>query len=382
MQTLQFNWLEIGVSAEVSCFSPNVEGYDKGVEEYHIMLHVDPRGELFEAQYGRLMMAEALLQQEAAMAGCQVVFRRYFLSDAANQASFLPHDAHVSYIQQPPLDGSKIAEWLYLQKGADVTLQDGFVAVAHNGYRHLYRGCMYTEQGDSYTQTRTLLEQYESKLQQFNAVFADHCIRTWFFVRDVDSQYAGLVKARFENFEALGLTEKNHYIASTGIGGVPASTKAIVQFGAYALTGFMSEQRYHLYALSHLSPTVQYGVTFERGTVVEYGDRSNIYISGTASIDHCGQVVHVGNIGRQIDRMLENVEALLAEGDATMNDIVQMIVYLRDMGDYKLVKARFDEQFPGIPKVITWAPVCRPTWLIEMECMAIAHRNTPKYRNF
>ena len=35
------------------------------------------------------------------------------------------------------------------------------------------------------------------------------------------------------------------------------------------------------------------------------------------------------------------------------------------------VKKMFEERFPRIPKVYLWAPVCRPGWLIEMECMAV-----------
>lgn len=31
----------------------------------------------------------------------------------------------------------------------------------------------------------------------------------------------------------------------------------------------------------------------------------------------------------------------------------------------------FEEQFGGIPFLILLAPVCRPGWLVEMECMAM-----------
>jgi enamine deaminase RidA (YjgF/YER057c/UK114 family) len=50
---------------------------------------------------------------------------------------------------------------------------------------------------------------------------------------------------------------------------------------------------------------------------------------------------------------------------------MQMIVYLRDMADYRTVKALYDERFPNKPKVFVHGPVCRPGWLVEMECMAI-----------
>lgn len=70
----------------------------------------------------------------------------------------------------------------------------------------------------------------------------------------------------------------------------------------------------NLYARDYLNPTYEYGVTFERGVRVDYGDRSHIFISGTASIDNRGRVVHAGDVRRQTERMWENVEALLREG--------------------------------------------------------------------
>jgi enamine deaminase RidA (YjgF/YER057c/UK114 family) len=54
-------------------------------------------------------------------------------------------------------------------------------------------------------------------------------------------------------------------------------------------------------------------------------------------------------------------------------------VYLRDMGDYAVVKRMFDERFPQTPKVILLAPVCRPGWLIEMECMAVKSETNPAF---
>jgi enamine deaminase RidA (YjgF/YER057c/UK114 family) len=69
--------------------------------------------------------------------------------------------------------------------------------------------------------------------------------------------------------------------------------------------------------------------------------------------------------------MWENVEKLLEEGGMSYEDVMQIVVYLRDSSDYETVKQMFDKKFPNMPLVITLAPVCRPTWLIEMECIAV-----------
>lgn len=379
MTTNKIYWEELGVWAEMATFAP--EGK---VEETHIMVHVEPRGELFEGQMNRIDEAEERIYGLDALSEAKVVFKRYFLSDSTNQQPLMrdEQDCAVSFIQQPPLDGSKIAVWIYLQKGTDVSNRNGMTVAEHNGYQHLWKMGLHDINGDSAQQTESLLIGYEQELKNFNATLAGNCIRTWFFVRDVDTQYAGMVKARRENFIEQGLTENTHYIASTGIGGLPADTRALVQLGTYAITGFEPAQQRYLYAPSHLNPTYEYGVTFERGTLMEYGDRSHVFISGTASINNKGEVMHIGNIIKQTERMWENVEKLLEEAGTTYDDVMQIIVYLRDTADYSTVKALFDKRFPDKPIVITLAPVCRPTWLIEMECIAVSSNSNDKYREF
>ena len=92
--------------------------------------------------------------------------------------------------------------------------------------------------------------------------------------------------------------------------------------------------------------------------------------------------MYPGDIRRQTERMWENVEALLREGGMDFDDVMHLIVYLRDTGDYDVVNRMFRERFPDIPFVITLAPVCRPAWLIEMECIAVKEENNERYRNF
>lgn len=383
MNYIRIPFSALGVTAEVATFAP--EGK---VREQHAILHVEPRNEDFAGQFDRLCQAEAALLALDVCAGSAAIFKRYFLSDATNQQPLIEKNervnnaSSVSCIQQPPLDGSKVAAWLYLVSDMKVENHNGLVIAQHNGYQHLWKMGMHACEGDSAWQTEHLLKDYEETLQRQGATLAENCIRTWFYVRDVDTQYAGVVRARRENFETQGLTKNTHFIASTGIGGSPADPRALVQMGTYALIGFEPEQQHYLYARTHLNPTYEYGVTFERGTRMDYGDRRHVYISGTASINNRGEVIYEGDIVRQTHRMWENVGALLAEAEASMDDVAQIIVYIRDVADYATVEKLFRERFPQTPCVITLAPVCRPTWLIEMECLAIKEENNSKFKDF
>ncbi len=382
MQFNKFRIEKLGVTIELTTFAP--EGK---VAEYHAILHVEPQGEPFEKQLRRIILAEKELMALDDIAGAKPVFKRYFLSDAANQRPLMPQDdtCTVSYIQQPPLDGSKLATWFYLQRGTEIIPTSDRLrstVIRHNGYEHLWTMGLTIAEGSSYSQTQNLLEDYEELLDEHQMTLEDHCIRTWFFVRDVDTQYKGLVLARWENFAQHGLVPETHYIASTGIGGNPPDPKAIIQLGSYALKGFLPEQQRYLYATSHLNRTSEYGVTFERGTLLKFGDRNHAIISGTASINNKGEVEHVGDVVMQTKRMWENVETLLAEAGMTMDDAAQLIVYLRDTADFEVVSEMFRQKYPNTPTVFTLAPVCRPTWLIEMECMAIQPAKNDEFSDF
>lgn len=370
-------------SAEI--FEYNVEN---GVSEYHVMIHARCPEDTYEQQLDAVVNAYFTLL-EGELHGAVAVFKRYFLSDAANQSDMLlaltteSSDCALSIVEQPPLDGSKIALWAYLQSGVQTrVLHNGLFEVKHGAYRHLWSGNAFNRAANSEYQTRLLLNDYVMQLMEQGCKLADNCIRTWFFVQNVDVNYAGVVKARNEVFVTQNLTEKTHYISSTGIGGRHADSRVSVQMDAYAVDGIKPGQVHFLYAPAHLNPTYEYGVSFERGTYVDYGDRRQVFISGTASINNKGEVVHPGNIRKQTERMWENVEALLKEAGCTFADLGQMIVYLRDMADYTVVKEMYDKRFPATPKVFVHAPVCRPGWLIEMECMGVRRLENKEYAPF
>ena len=357
----------------------------EGVNEYHVMIRVtDPRLTYTE-------QVEAVLTAYARLVGGELkgscaVFKRFFLSDAANQADYLlamhaeDSDCPLSVVEQPPLDGSKVAMWVYLQKGVQTkALSKGIYEVKHGAYRHLWMAGASNQASNSEYQMRLLFNDYVMQLLENGCSLANNCIRTWLYVQNVDVNYAGVVKARNEVFATQNLTDKTHFIASTGIAGRHANPKVLVQMDAYAVDGVKQEQIHYLYAPTHLNPTYEYGVSFERGTYVDYGDRRQVFISGTASINNKGEIVHPGDIRKQTLRMWENVETLLKEAECTFDHVGHLLVYLRDIADYIVVREMFEERFPNIPKVYLQAPVCRPGWLIEMECMAVRTIHNEEY---
>ena len=411
MAFYSFDFSPIPASVSISRFQGK-----SGVEEYHLTIRPTDY-ESIETQLDWVHEAYKLALRRLELAPRTSVFRRFFCSDIANQASVLegssgvsgfecngnpetrethtgagfpnpaPTSCAISRIGQPPAPPARIALWAYHVSDSSGALKkslDGSsLSLKRGDLEHIWTTGIASRSGDrSYNQTQGILEQYEAHLQTHGMSLDENVIRTWFFVRDVDANYQGLVDARREIFTQRGLTADTHYIASTGIEGTSADSTAIVTMDAYSISGIRAGQMEFLSAPDHLSPTHIYGVTFERGVSVAYEDRKHVAISGTASIDNGGQIVHPGDVLLQLDRTLENIEALLKEAGATLRDVCMFIVYVRDATDVGAAQKAMSERFGETPYQLVVAPVCRPGWLIEIECQAIIPADLPALPTF
>ena len=368
-----------------------------GVQEYHVIVRPDEYADI-ETQLGWMQETYQTAIDVLGIGRGTAVFRRFLLSDIVNQQDALRAHAFsnpqapdepcaISWVGQPPAPPARAAMWAYhvsdpnapIVKSLDassLTLSRG--PLSHHWSTRLAS----TDAEDSYTQTQAILSDYEHRLQSWDCTVHDNLIRTWLFVQNVDANYKGLVTARREFFTERGLTADTHYIASTGIEGTHSDVAAKVLFDAYAIAGVQPEQIEFISALDHLSHTHVYGVTFERATSISYRDRKHVLISGTASIDKEGQIVHPGDVSRQLDRTLENVEALLSQAGATLSDMCHFIVYVRDHTDCEMARRRMRERFATAPIEVVVAPVCRPGWLIEVEGMAVIAADNPNLPEF
>lgn len=368
-----------------------------GVSEWHLTIIPHGAGSLedhltqVENGYFEALAAVGLDPQSA-------VWRRFFCSDIANQAPVLRRHAFsdpsgagepyaVSHVGQAPLAAAKLALWAChitdpggpLDKSHDGTT----LSLRRGGLEHLWSTGMAAPRVESVSeQTETVLADYVARIGAHGLNLADHVVRTWLFQPNIDLDYCGMVTTRREFFAAHGLTADTHFIASTGIAGTHPFPTVRVYMDAYAVGGLRQEQVEFLTALDHLGPTCDYGVTFERATAVSFRDRRQVFISGTASIDPRGEIVHPGDVVRQLDRTLCNIEGLLAAAGAGLADMLVFIVYLRDPSDHARVLPVLRERMGDAPIVVLDAAVCRPGWLIEIEGVASIPADHPELPPF
>ncbi len=320
------------------------------------------------------------------------ILRRVFCSDVTSQQPELltfakSYPGSFSAIGQPPLNRAKLSMWSYHIDDESNPLQG---TGGHNGFflkrgrlRHAWISDLCdgnpATAGD---QSHSIMEKLDAWLQKNNLTLRDDVIRTWWFVRDIDADYQALVDARKAVFEKHGLNKDTHYIASTGIAGAHHQTTAKLSLDAYAVGGLLPAQIEFINAPQHLGPTHHYGVTFERATAVSYADRKHIHLSGTASINPEGEIVHPGDVTLQLERALENSAALLAAAGAGLDDLLSMIVYLRNPEDGPAIEKQLHHRFDDLPIVIVHAPVCRPGWLVEVEGIACTSAHHPEFPAF
>jgi len=344
-------------------------------------------------------MRELMTRYDAALATKglsrdSAVFLQFHVSDIFTQAQTLRQvldgaedSVMVSFMEQAPASGSKVALLAYhLESAGEPIVKEpngeGFL-LRHGAYRSLWGRLLPQHKAPSYGQTTNILDTLSAIMRDHGGTVRDNVIRTWFYVRDIDNNYQGMVDARREWFADEGMTHDTHYIASTGIEGSAERVSDLVQTDYLAVLGLDAAQVEYMSALTHLNPTHEYGVTFERATKVTYGDRSHYYISGTASIDNRGKVLHVGDVIKQTERTLENINALLDGYGATLSDMKMIVVYLRDTSDYNMVMNYLNEHMPRETSfIVVRGAVCRPTWLIEMDGIAVKDNGKSDFAPF
>lgn len=118
---------------------------------------------------------------------------------------------------------------------------------------------------------------------------------------------------------------------------------------------------------------------FARAVALAYNDRASVYVSGTASIVD-QKTVFVGDPAGQTNQTLDNIEALISGKnlakhglpgfDAALGDLAAARVYVKKPEHYETIKAICDKRLADVPKVYTFADVCRDDLLVEVEGVA------------
>jgi enamine deaminase RidA (YjgF/YER057c/UK114 family) len=102
---------------------------------------------------------------------------------------------------------------------------------------------------------------------------------------------------------------------------------------------------------------------------------NTVYLRGQVAQDlDTGENVGVGDPLAQAERVMTNVELLLAEAGATIEHVVSCTVYLTDIRFREAVYRVLGRRLKGVYPVFTGLVVsalARPEWLVEVTVVAV-----------
>jgi enamine deaminase RidA (YjgF/YER057c/UK114 family) len=220
-------------------------------------------------------------------------------------------------------------------------------------------------------QAGRMFERAASTLEAYGFPYRD-VVRTWIYIGDILAWYDDFNPVRTDAYTRFGLLgHGDDYLpASTGIQGrPPGQIECVMDLvaigpspGAEVTIGRLHNPLQN--------EAYSYGSAFARAMEVVIGGTRTVYVSGTASIDEVGDSIHLDDIDGQINRTVENIEALIGTRDLTLDDICQATVFLKHPSHVE----RFRELCAGTRfgelGVCMVADVCRPELLFEIDAVA------------
>jgi len=110
------------------------------------------------------------------------------------------------------------------------------------------------------------------------------------------------------------------------------------------------------------------------GTRVSLSEVELIFVSGQVAEDAKGNTVGKGNIVRQTEQVLTNIQNALADSGASLADVVKVTVFLRNMEHRDTVaevRRRFFKDNLPASTLVEVNKLAHPDWLIEIEAVAV-----------
>lgn len=98
-----------------------------------------------------------------------------------------------------------------------------------------------------------------------------------------------------------------------------------------------------------------------------------IYVSGLTSRNRDGSVHAPGDARAQTERILQNLEIILKEAGATLDDVCRVVVYITNMDDFAAiheVRARFFKNKRPASTMVEVSRLVSPGMVVEIEATA------------
>jgi reactive intermediate/imine deaminase len=113
---------------------------------------------------------------------------------------------------------------------------------------------------------------------------------------------------------------------------------------------------------------------YSHGVKIDIGDSEMIFVTGQIALDKDGNVVAPDDIVKQTEFVFKNIQAILQEGGASLDDVVKAVIYVTDISKFKDISAIRNKYFTISKPVSTLVEISRTVkdgCDIEIEVIAI-----------
>ncbi len=116
---------------------------------------------------------------------------------------------------------------------------------------------------------------------------------------------------------------------------------------------------------------------YSHGIKVGLGDSEMIFITGQIAMDSSGQAVSPGAFTSQTEFIFQNIEKILKEGGASINDVVKATIFVTDVSKFKEISAVRNKYFETAKPVSTFVEISKTVkegCEVEIEVIAIKQK--------
>jgi len=113
---------------------------------------------------------------------------------------------------------------------------------------------------------------------------------------------------------------------------------------------------------------------YSHGLKVDIGDSEMIFVTGQIAMDKDGNAVAPNDIIKQTEFVFQNIEKILQEGGASLDDVVKAVIYVTDISKFKNISAVRNRYFVKSKPVSTLVEINKTVKEgcdIEIEVIAI-----------
>ena len=118
--------------------------------------------------------------------------------------------------------------------------------------------------------------------------------------------------------------------------------------------------------------------SYSHGIAVDVGDSEMIFVTGQIAMDKDGNAVVPDDIVKQTEFVFENIQKILNEAGASLDDVVKTVIYITDMSKFKDISAirnKYLEKSKPVSTLVEISRTVKDGCDIEIEVIAIKKKN-------